>query len=111
MERSVVGLSIGIRGNRGANIACPGPNTPPEGQSSATYKGAVKGLISLATGVHELCHAGDQPGGDSRLLGVHGCKAGGGGGGAYAGAGIFGAASSAAGPASSASSVIRYHPC
>ncbi|GJT15600.1 hypothetical protein Tco_0874306 [Tanacetum coccineum] len=69
MERSVVGLSIGIRGNRGANIACPGPNTPPEGQSSATYKGAVKGLISLATGVHELCHAGDQPGGDSRLLG------------------------------------------
>ncbi|GKF55205.1 hypothetical protein Tco_0165545, partial [Tanacetum coccineum] len=92
IERSGVGLSIGMRGYGGASIARPGPDTPPEGQSRATYKGTVKWLISLAISVHELCHAGDQPGGDSRLLG------GGGGEGACAGVGarISRAASSAA---------------
>ncbi|GJX63288.1 hypothetical protein Tco_0296188 [Tanacetum coccineum] len=69
IERSGVGLSIGMRGYEGASIARPRHDTPPEGQSRATYKGAVKWLISLATGIHEMCHAGDQLGGDSRLLG------------------------------------------
>ncbi|GKF80870.1 hypothetical protein Tco_0239472, partial [Tanacetum coccineum] len=54
---------------KGYGIARPGPDTPPEGQSQATNEGAIEWLISLSAGVHELCHAGDQPGGDSRLLG------------------------------------------
>ncbi|GJV01171.1 hypothetical protein Tco_1334740 [Tanacetum coccineum] len=58
-----------MRGYGGASIARPRHDTPPEGQSRATYKGTVKWLISLAISVHEMCHAGDQPGGDSRLLG------------------------------------------
>ncbi|GJY88181.1 hypothetical protein Tco_0502809 [Tanacetum coccineum] len=117
MKRSGVGLSIGVRGCGGTSFACPGPDMPPEEQSWVTYEGDVEWLISLATGVHKLSHAGDQPGGDSRLLcgkardislQAHDItSAGRGGGGAYAGAGastgISGATSLAASPASLAS--------
>ncbi|GJY68705.1 hypothetical protein Tco_0471687, partial [Tanacetum coccineum] len=46
-----------MRGYEGASIACP-----------RSDEGAIKCLISMPAGVHELCHAVNQPGGDSRLL-------------------------------------------
>ncbi|GJX01550.1 hypothetical protein Tco_0185463 [Tanacetum coccineum] len=68
IKRSGVGLSIGEVDCRGTSLPRPGPDTSLKGQSWATYKGVVEQLISLATGVHKLCHTGDQPYGDSRLF-------------------------------------------
>ncbi|GKA90394.1 zinc finger MYM-type protein 1 [Tanacetum coccineum] len=63
------GSRVSLRSCGGVGHTCLGPDTSLVGQPRATDKGAIKCLISTATGIHNLRHTSDHPGRDLGLLG------------------------------------------